>query len=442
MRRTAQWLTTWIMAVTVAVAWTAGAGEPLVRPGDRIAVFGDGISTGKGYGFLAVELMNRDRPELKLTWIDQGHPGWTAELAPAGVPQLLAEKPALVTVMFGTEDLEKEGARGVAGIRERLRQLVQPLRKAGVRVVLLTPPYASCDTVRGAEMDRASLPRMAEEVLALGKEEDVPVFDMFTAMRLAEAKVRAADPAFQMFMARGDTQPNAIGNKIMARALANFLLGKSAPPRVPFVWKAPGAPVASVVRVERLPDAAFALAPPLVLDRKEQIAEPQRWRGAADLSAPAFAARDATNLYLLVDVVDDVVMPGPKPPAWDYDGIEFFFDARPAEKRDVAYAPGYFQILVGVPAAGDTAPVTCGSMDKLDAKTIQATCRRTSMGYTLRVTIPWPQLKFKPVLGATLGFDFVIHDKDAAAEPCYKAFWRGAGDDDVNAGSLGVLKFE
>ena len=171
--------------LALAPAWA----DPvvLVQPNDRILIFGDSISVGKGYGYQAVQMLNQDQPNMKLTWIEHGHSGWTAKTALTILNDVLAKKPTLVTIMFGTNDLGSGGAKGVVALKDRIRALVEPLLKAGVRVVLLTPPYMSDTTPHSKEFNRSALPRMGDEIIALGAELNVPVFDMFTFMKQADA---------------------------------------------------------------------------------------------------------------------------------------------------------------------------------------------------------------------------------------------------------------
>ena len=428
---------------------TLGAAESqsLVKPGDRVAIFGDSISTGRGYGCQAVALMSQERPDLNLVWLENGHPGWRADHATNAIAKVLEGKPTLVTIMFGTNDLGQQGARGVAALRERLRILVAAFKQEGIRVVLLTTPYTSNDTVWGRSLDDAPLPRMAEEVFALGKEEHLPVFDMYTAMRLAEQERRKQDRTFMMFSAPGDCHPNAAGHAIMARALADFLLTGKTPPRVPFAWQHPTVPVGVAVQLDQPLDvmaaeAKFPQSTPMVLDQAAQIGETNRWKGPQDLSAKAVAAWDDASLYLEVAVTDDVVVPGSKQPAWGDDGIEFFFDTRPFKQRDVASGPGYFQMLIPTLPSNGVAAAACGNLASFDAARVKACYERTASGYTVRFAIPWSTIGFTPRKGADLGFDFAVNDRDDAQQGRYKALWRGAGDDYTDAGSTGTLKLQ
>lgn len=421
------------------------AGEPLVRPGDRIAIFGDSISTGKKtYGFVAVEIINEARPEFKLTAFNHGHPGWRADQALKAVDAVLKDKPQVVTIMFGTNDLGQKGAKGTAELAGHLQKLIDRFQAAGIRVILLTTPYTSGDKRWPASLNRTGLPRMGTAVFALGKKNSLPVFDMYAAMKTAEAKARKTDPAFQMFNRPGDCHPNRTGHRLMGEALAPFLLGQEGPAHVPFTWTWPGKPVAAAGQATAplelgAEDCAFPAGDVMALKEDGQILEPDRWTGPEDLSAQARAAWDETCLYVEVAVTDDIVLAGPKPPAWGHDGIEFFFDVRPEAKRDVAYSPGYFQMLVA--AAPEDGPTQAygGGMDQMDATVVKAWSFRTEKGYLLRFALPWSALRFTPQKGGHIGFDFAINDRDEEKKGRYKALWRGLGDDYNDAGSTGKL---
>jgi lysophospholipase L1-like esterase len=433
-----RWIAPLLILLTLRVC-----AAPLVQPGDRIAIFGDSISTGKGYGYKAVELLKAAHPDWGLTWQDNGHPGWRSDHAQKALDQLVAGKPTLVTIMFGTNDVGQTGARGIAALGANLRVLVEGVRASGARVVLLTPPYTSDESAWGAYLNRTALPQMAEEVFALGKTLKVPVCDMFTAMRLANDAGRKADQKFQMFSAPGDVHPNDLGHTLMARALADFLLGTAVPPRVPFVWKHPNSPVGEAEAVTAVDLTAagplFPSAVPMMLTEKRQTLFTNRWKSPADLSARGTAGWDAKHLFIEIEVTDDVVIAGDKQPAWGADGIEFFVDTRPFAQRTPGAAVGYFQFLVPVMPADGAAPVACGNQTPFDASTVQAASWRTKGGYRLRFALPWASLGFTPAAGGNIGFDFAINDTDDAKTERYKALWRGAGDDYNEGGSLGTL---
>jgi hypothetical protein len=416
---------------------------PLVQPNDKVLVLGDSISTGRGYGYNAINFINKEYPDMKLTWLEHGHPGWHTKHAMDVIDDIIGKKPNFITIMFGTNDLGSGGVKGVAEIKERLRTLMEPLMEAGIKVVLLTTPYTSDALPYSHELNISSLPRMGEYITELGKELNVPVFDMYAFMKQVDEDGLAKNPKFLMFNSAGDCHPNNVGHQLMGRALADFLMGKSIIKHKPFVWKYSGKPKATAKFAEKPVDlTAIRGIKAMVLDNVSQIVEADRWKGKTDLSANAYAAWDKTNLYLTVDVTDDVIMASEKQPAWGFDGIEFFFDTRSAKQRMVEYAPGYFQMLVAVPLTDGPAPVACGGMDTFDPTIVVANCTRSEGKYRLQIAVPWAQLKFTPKNGADIGFDFAINDKDQTDKGRYKSSWRGNGDNYVNAGSTGKLKLE
>ena len=422
---------------------------PKVKPGDKIVVFGDSISTGNGYGYHAVQFLNEAHPDWKLSFVGCGFPGWTAKKATGVIDKVLAEKPDVVTIMFGTNDAGLDAFRGVGEFKERMRALVTPLKQAGVRVILLTTPYAGGTGPRTMELQERCLPYMGDSVIALGREEGIPVFDMFTAMReLTEAGCKT-NKDFTLFLP-DNGHPNSEGHKLMGRALAAFLAGNPSPTRPPFKL-AVTRPEATAGQAQGPIDVAAAeiawpaASTPMVLDQSAQMvalsSNPPAWTGPAELSARGLAAWDTSNLYLRVEVTDPVIVVGPKQPAWGYDSIEFFFDTRPLAQRDVGAASGYFQLLVPVTATDGPAVAAAGHGSDLDPTTVKACCRRTAKGYAITVAMPWSTLGFAPKPGVNIGYDYTVSNRNAvkASDKDYYGLWRANGNDYLDAGCLGVL---
>jgi lysophospholipase L1-like esterase len=437
------------LACLAVAASRASAEEPvaLVKPGERIVVFGDSISGGNGYGFHAVQFLNQEHPDWKLNFVSSGYAGWTAKRAATVIDKVLAAKPDVVTIMFGTNDLGLDGSRGAGEFKERIRALVRPLKEAGVRVILLTTPFVSGTSAYGREWRERCLPRMGDEVIALAREEGLPVFDMFLAMQELHAEGRKNDPQFCLFNTPDDCHPNARGHQLMGRALADFLAGKPQTPRPPFLWTGTK-PAATAGHVDRPLDLAAAkltwpaASTPMILDKLAQIADPAPWTAPADLAAVGTAAWDKENLYLRVEVTDPVVVIGPKQPAWGYDGIEFYFDTRPADQRDVISGAGYFQFMVAVTETNGAAVAACGKGTEADVATLKAFSRKTDKGYVITLAVPWTALGFTPATGANLGFDYTVINKNEPKGKDYIGLWRGAGNNWINAGNLGILTFQ
>jgi hypothetical protein len=329
-----------------------------------------------------------------------------------------------------------------------MRALVTPLKQAGARVILLTPPYVDGTGPLAREWQDRCLPRMGDDVIALGREEGLPVFDMFTAMREITTEARKTDTTYTLFTS-DNLHPSAEGQKRMGRALADFLAGKPSPARPPFMLTFKR-PESTAGRVSRPLDIAATdvawptTSTPLILDRPEQIVTPPSavWKGPADLSARGMTAWDAHHFYVRVEVTDPVVVVGPKQPAWGYDSVEFFFDTRPLENRDVGAVSGYFQLLVGATEADGPVVAGAGKGSDFDPSTVRAHCRRTATGYMVVAAVPWRMLGIAPEAGATVGFDFTVINR-AGVEPSrvndFYGLWRADGNDYLDAGCLGVL---
>jgi acyl-CoA thioesterase-1 len=111
------------------------------RPG--IVCFGDSLTAGFGLdpGHAYPEVMQRDLPKYRV--VNMGVSGDTSQDGLERLPIVLVEKPAIVVVEFGAND----GLRGqpLSGTEANLRQMIETLQKAGVKVVLagitLPPNY-------------------------------------------------------------------------------------------------------------------------------------------------------------------------------------------------------------------------------------------------------------------------------------------------------------
>ncbi len=421
---------------------------PRIKPGDKIVVFGDSISTGNGYGYHAVQFLNEEHPDWKLSFVGYGFPGWTSKQAVTVIDKVLAEKPNVVTIMFGTND-QKFGFRAVGEFKEHMKALVTPLKQANVRVILLTTPYAGGTSPRSILQQERCLPYMGDSVIELGREEGVPVFDMFIAMReLTEAGCKT-NKNFTLFTP-DNFHPSLEGQKLMGRALADFLAGKPSPTRSP-VKQSNTRPKATAGKMNRPIDVAVteivwpAVSTSMLLNQPGQIvslsSNPSAWTGPADLSACGHASWDTGNLYLRVDVTDPVIFVGPKQPGWGYDSIEFFFDTRLLAQRDVGAISNYFQIMVPVTETDGPSVAACGNGSDFNPATVKTYCHRTAKGYTITAAVPWITLGFTPKPGSNIGYDYTVINRNSVkvSDKDYYGLWRGNGNDYLDAGSLGVL---
>lgn len=157
------------------------------------------------------------------------------------------------------------------------------------------------------------------------------------------------------------------------------------------------------------------------------------WGGADDLSCTWKAAWDEANLYLLVEVTDDVYRaPISGPGLWNQDGLQFLFD--PA--RTSAEKSGKYDYGCGVtPAGGEaycylTAHSSVGEGKapfKVAEQKLSGGCRR------YEVAIPWACLApFKPSSGADLGMSMILNEDDGEGRVGFSGWFSGPHSKDLD----------
>lgn len=245
--------------------------EFILKPNDRIAFYGDSITEQQLYTNYVESYLAARFPELKLTFFNAGAGGDTAPGAARRLQRdVLNLKPTVVTLCFGMNDGQRR-TEFLAGMRE----LISRLKAANVRVVLLTPGMA--DAVASPRMAALGynevLRVLADDVLALAREENLPSADLHRLMNDVDARGRAADPGFCMIPDGGHPDPG--GHLVMAFGVLQAL---GVPPRRQFltvdcVSGRTSASQGIVVRVPVRYDAGFHLD--VVLDRLPFFVEPE-----------------------------------------------------------------------------------------------------------------------------------------------------------------------
>jgi len=141
--------------------------------------------------------------------------------------------------------------------------------------------------------------------------------------------------------------------------------------------------------------------------------------GNADLSGNFKIAWDTNNVYLLVQVTDDVKVKdasGTNPKKYDFDGIEIYFN------DDNAYTEVYnndaqyvYNWEGGIHAFSGNKP-TAG---------INVAQTNTANGYIMELAIPWSNIDVTAQNGNFIGFDIMLLDNDVAgsAEAKEKKAW-------------------
>ena len=128
--------------------------------------------------------------------------------------------------------------------------------------------------------------------------------------------------------------------------------------------------------------------------------------GAADLSASYRTMWDENYLYLLVDVIDDIIVPVANPAQpWNYDGVEVYLDV--TNDKTEAYNANDRQVLYGY---GAEAPVGVAGTLALPG-TLGARVD-TEGGYRVEMAFAWADLGVNPTEGRYLGLDVAVADND------------------------------
>lgn len=145
-----------IAAGICAALLSAGAAEPLLKKGDRIAVVGDSITEQKLYSKYMELYLLACVPQLELTLFQFG---WGGERAPGFARRMdndcVPWKPTVVTTCFGMNDgsyrpyAEAIGQAYEAGSR----RIQKRFRELGARMVIGGPGPVDTDTWRAAEPD-------------------------------------------------------------------------------------------------------------------------------------------------------------------------------------------------------------------------------------------------------------------------------------------------
>lgn len=203
----------------------------ILKPNDRIVFLGDSITEQQLYTNQVETYLATRFPELRLTFLNAG---WGGDTAPGGVQRLdrdvLALKPTVVTICYGMNDgrytppTDEIRTTFVTGMKE----LVSRLKAAGVRIVLLTPGMVDENVaphLAVANYNRGGLRILADEVLKLATEEQLPVADLHKLMNEVYDRARAADPKFAM---SDGVHPDPAGHLVMAYGVLQVL---GVPPR-------------------------------------------------------------------------------------------------------------------------------------------------------------------------------------------------------------------
>jgi len=165
-----------------------------------------------------------------------------------------------------------------------------------------------------------------------------------------------------------------------------------------------------------------------------------------DLSGNFRALWDASNLYILVDVTDDILNTNPNKDDWyQSDGVEVYIDG------DDAKAPQYGQNDYQYAFIWDKASPQIRETKHNRTNGVEYVFVKTDAGYRVQAKFPWTTIGVKPSAGAKIGLDVHINDNDSGKRD-HKLTWHDGADNAYQspqafgnaqlAGLLGWWKFD
>jgi hypothetical protein len=146
-------------------------------------------------------------------------------------------------------------------------------------------------------------------------------------------------------------------------------------------------------------------------------------KSSDDLSADYKAMWDENNLYLLVDVTDDILKHDTSPEAWyESDSVEVYIDV--TDSKSAQYGQTDYQY-------GFNWDETSPQMQELRhgrTNGVQYALVTTDKGYRVEIKLPWSTLGTKPSVGAKIGLDIQVNDNDAGGKRKSKIAWHARED--------------
>jgi tetratricopeptide (TPR) repeat protein len=170
------------------------------------------------------------------------------------------------------------------------------------------------------------------------------------------------------------------------------------------------APVAPVI--DGVADAAWSAADKIKLTNViyKPVSSPN------DLSADFKTMWDQNNLYLFVDVTDDVLKNDAVNP-WENDAVEVYIDA--TNSKAASYGPTDYQYIF---MWDKTSPKIYETKHQR-IEGVQYAMVTTDTGYRLEIKFPWSTFGTKPHVGAKIGLDVHVGDNDSGGKRDRKLTW-------------------
>ncbi len=170
---------------------------------------------------------------------------------------------------------------------------------------------------------------------------------------------------------------------------------------------------------------------------------PDQWSGPKDCAMLTRIAYDGENVYVAIDVRDEKIVTEGRQ-TWLRDGVEVFWDPRPAGARGGRFVNPCRQLMIPVPAAGEAPQPKAGPIQAVGQIKAKVACLRRAGGYTVELAVPAASIAegFKPAPGATLRMEFFANDKDETAGQTTGMVLSGDSDASRNTAGYAIVTFK
>lgn len=220
-----------IAALFLVLATSMIQAAPILKPGQTLVFYGDSITEQRIYTRYVMDYFTMRYPGVTYHFRNAG---WGGDTAPGGANRLrrdvLSLKPDVVTLVFGMNDgrYTKFIPENFDAYMKGMKLIVQDLKKAKVKVVLLTPGCVDLDKQEGLRLFyNDTLAQFGDGVKQLAADEKLPFFNLHDLMLNAQTQAKADDPTFTMIP--DSVHPLNPGHAIMALGVLKAL-GCTDPP--------------------------------------------------------------------------------------------------------------------------------------------------------------------------------------------------------------------
>jgi lysophospholipase L1-like esterase len=309
------------ITLSLVVTWSAAEAQSLQKTDQKlnagqpvkIVCFGDSVTgvyyhTGgrRAYTAMVGVALSGAFPEASVTVINAGISGNTTADALKRIQRdVLAQKPDLVTVMFGLNDMVRVP---IPDFKVNLGQIIKQCRDVGAEVLLSTPNSVISTSNRRI----ATLVDYCQAIREVAKESQTPLCDTHATYEA----LRSRDPIAWRLLLSDEIHPNMDGHKLIAETICHSITGReisldSAGPPLPAMPKTAALIEAGKpIRVLAMPPYDEMIGPALKALVPDATVEVKRWPTAgqtlAQLEQAAKSVRKSPPDLILIGVPSEI----------------------------------------------------------------------------------------------------------------------------------------